>query len=286
MKNKLARTIAATTFAGIALPLFAVGASAQTTTTTTPAAPTTTTTTSTSTSVPAKRIITASNAKFQKNNRSTEPAVNAEVAPGSAWEVISTDSEFSEFASLVKAAGLEDLYSKAGTSTFIVPNNLAFAVLDQSQLSRLKDAKYKEQLGVIVRQHIATGVVNLGDFTRRLPTGLPVAPPTTVQNCSTTGGSLVNGVQVGGRTTCSSFTISAPTPPPAISTLTMLSGKTIPVQASVIADPSGGANHYRIAFPNAGFLEAADFTVKNGVVHTSDTLQMPAGSLTDIVGRR
>jgi hypothetical protein len=66
----------------------------------------------------------------------------------------------------------------------------------------------------------------------------------------------------------------------------MLSGKTIPVQASVIADPSGGANHYRIAFPNAGFLEAADFTVKNGVVHTSDTLQMPAGSLTDIVGRR
>jgi uncharacterized surface protein with fasciclin (FAS1) repeats len=278
MKKTLARSLALT---ALALPVLATTASAQTTTTTT--------TTTTTAAKSAQRVIQSTNSVFQKANRSTEAAVNPAAPTGTAWDAISTDSDLSEFAAIVKAAGAEELFSKTnGTWTYIAPSNSAFAVLDQDQLARLKDSRYKDQAAAIVRHHIANGSVTLGDFTRRLPTGLPIAPPTTIQNCSTTGGTLVNGVQTGGRLTCSSYTVSAPVPPPALESVVMLSGKTVPVQTSIVRDPSGGANHYRLAFGGGGLVETADFAVKNGMIHTTDTLMIPSDlkTLTDVVGRR
>jgi uncharacterized surface protein with fasciclin (FAS1) repeats len=280
--KKSTHALAVTALAALTLPLGVAGAQAQTASSTT----TTTSPSKVAAVAPTKRLVTSSNASFQKANRSTEPASNSEMPASTAWEVVSTDSDLSEFAAIVKAAGLEDLYSKAGISTFIVPTNAAFIVLDQDQVARLKDSKFKEQAANVVRHHIANGTVNLGDFTRRLPTGLPPAPPTTIQNCTVTGGVIVNSVQTGGRLACTSVAITAPVPPPAVSALTMLSGKTIPVQTSTVRDPAGGANHYRVAVANGGFLETADFAVKNGVLHTIDTLQIPTGTLTDVVGRR
>jgi uncharacterized surface protein with fasciclin (FAS1) repeats len=274
MKKTLARSLALT---ALALPALATAASAQSTPLPSTAAK------------PTQRVIQSTNSVFQKANRSTELAVNPAAPTGTAWDAISTDSDLSEFAAIVKAAGVEELFSKTnGTWTYIAPSNSAFAVLDQDQLARLKDPRYKDQAAAIVRHHIANGSVALGDFTRRLPTGLASVPPTTIQNCSTTGGTVVNGVQTGGRLTCSSYTISVPVPPPALESVVMLSGKTVPVQASIVRDPSGGANHYRLAFGGGGFVETADFAVKNGMIHTTDTLMIPSDlkTLTDVVGRR
>jgi uncharacterized surface protein with fasciclin (FAS1) repeats len=277
MKSTVARSLALT---ALAFPILATAASAQTTTTTTP---------STAASKPTQRVIQPTNSVFQKANRSTEVAVNPATPTGTAWDAISTDADLTEFASIIKAVGAENLFSKLdGTWTYIAPSNGAFAVLDQDQLARLKDPKYKDQAAAIVRHHIANGSTSLSDFTRRQPTGLPIAPPTTVQNCSTTGGTLVNGVQTGGRLTCTSFTISAPIPPAALESVVMLSGKTVSVQTSVVRDPSGGANHFRVGFGGGGLLETTDFVVKNGMVHTTDTMLIPSDlkTLTDIVGRR
>ncbi len=283
MKKTLARSLALT---ALALPVIANTASAQTTTSTTVPA---STTTSPAPAKPTQRLIQSTNSVYQKANRTTEVAATPVSAAGTAWDAISNDSDLSEFAAIVKAAGVEDLFSRTnGTWTYIAPTNSAFAVLDQDQLARLKDSRYKDQAAAIVRHHIANGSTTLNDFTRRLPTGLPIAPPTTVQSCSTTGGTLVNGVQVGGRLTCSTFTVPAPASPAALESVVMLSGKTVPVQASVVRDPSGGANRFRVALGGGGLLETTDFAVKNGMVHTSDTMLIPSDlkSLTDIVGRR
>jgi uncharacterized surface protein with fasciclin (FAS1) repeats len=279
MKSTVARSLALT---ALAFPILATAASAQTTTTTT-------TTPSATASKPTQRVIQPTNPVFQKANRSTEVAVNPAAPTGTAWDAISTDADLTEFASIVRAAGAENLFSKLdGTWTYIAPSNSAFAVLDQDQLARLKDPKYKDQAAAIVRHHIANGPTTLSDFTRRQPTGLPSAPPTTFQNCSTTGGTLVNGVQTGGKVTCTSYTISAPVPPAALESIVMLSGKTVSVQTSIVRDPSGGANHFRVGFGGGGLLETTDFVVKNGMVHTTDTMLIPSDlkTLTDIVGRR
>jgi uncharacterized surface protein with fasciclin (FAS1) repeats len=284
MKKTLARSLA---LAAMTLPVLATSASAQTTTTTVPAS--TTATTTTVPAKPAQRVIQSTNPVYQKANRTTEVAANPAAPAGTAWDTISTDSDLSEFAAIVKAAGAEELFTRTnGTWTYIAPSNSAFAVLDQDQLKRLKDPRFKDQAAAIVRHHIANGSTTLNDFTRRLPTGLPAAPPTTVQSCTTTGGTIVNGVQVGGRVTCSSFVITVPVPPAALDSVVMLSGKTVSVQTSVVRDPSGGANRFRVALGGGGLLETTDFAVKNGMIHTTDTMLIPSDlkSLTDIVGRR
>jgi hypothetical protein len=142
------------------------------------------------------------------------------------------------------------------------------ALADQDQLPRLKDPKYEDHAAAIVRHHIANGSTSLSDFSRRLPTGLPIAPPTTVLYCFTTGGTLVNGVQTGGRLTCTSFTISAPIPPAALGSEVMLTGKWLSIQTSVVRDPSGGTNHFRVGFGGGGLLETTGFVVKNGTICT------------------
>jgi uncharacterized surface protein with fasciclin (FAS1) repeats len=249
MKKTLAITA---TVIALTIPTFATAANAQTTTTT-PSSQTTP-------AAKLKSLIEPTNAAFQREFKSTELA-NAPSTITSAWETISNDASLTEFASLVKAAGLESLFQKAdGITTFLVPSNQAFAVLDQAQLARLKEPRYKDQAASVVRLHVLTGRLTLDDFTRRLPTNVRLlrsAPTTT-------------------------------TPPKPIDIVVSDSGKSISIRGSVIPDPTGGLNHFRVTIGTGGIIEAADYPVKNGIMHLTDTLQLPTtgGSLSDLVGRR
>jgi uncharacterized surface protein with fasciclin (FAS1) repeats len=290
------------TLAACSFPLFAGIANAQTTTT-----PTTSTTTSPSTSSPSTssttaptasttlaspltRIVTPGDSIFQRTFKSSEIAANNNQAVAkTAWEVITTDAAMTEFADLVKASGQEKLFNRTdSTSTYLLPTNDAFKVLDQGQLSRLKEPRFKEQAGLVVRQTVASGRTVLADFTRRLPTGIPAPRPIFQESCSLVGGTLVNNVLTGARTVCNSFPIPVPTPLPAVEAISTEAGRSLSVRAVTVPDPNGGTNRFRILVGNSAMIEAADFSVKNGVIHTTDTLQIPAnlGSLSDIVGRR
>ncbi len=262
----------------LTIPMFGSVASAQSTST----APATT-----ATKPSLQHLVTSSNSTFQRTTRSTELA-NPPQTTATAWDTISNDASLSEFASLVKAAGLENLFSRAdGTWTYVIPTNDAFSVLEQAQLARLKEPRFKDQAAAIVRQHVMNGRFTYADFTRRLPTGLPSTPPATQTSCSTVGGTLINGVTLGGTVFCSTLTIPVPVPAPAVDAVLTESGKPMSVRTSVVRSVSGGQNHFLVTIGSGGFLETADFAVKSGVLHTTDTLQIPAGlgSLTDLVGR-
>jgi uncharacterized surface protein with fasciclin (FAS1) repeats len=292
--NKHARTnrshqlIALSALATLSLPLFAGVANAQSTTTTA------TPSTSSAATTPAKssltRIVRPADSTFQKTYKSSEPAANnTQSADKTAWEIISTDGALTEFAALVKATGLEKLFSRTeSTSTYVLPTNDAFAVLDRSQLDRLKEPRFSDQAGAIVRQTVSGGRTVLADFTRRLPTGLPAPRPVFQESCSLVGGTLINNVLTNARTVCNSFPLPVPVVQPAVETLSTEGGRPVGIRTVVVPDPNGGANRFRVLVGNSAMIEAADFSVKNGVIHTTDTLQIPSnfGSLSDIVGRR
>ncbi len=265
----------------LTVPLFGSIANAQTTSQTTSTPPATT-----AAKPPMQRLVTSSNSLFQRTNRSTELA-NPPQGAATAWDTISNDASFTEFASLVTSAGLENLFSRVdGTWTYVIPTNDAFSVLEQTQLARLKEPRFKDQAAAIVRQHVMNGRFTFADFTRRLPTGLPPTLPTIQTSCSTVSGTLVNGVTIGGAVYCSTFTIPVPIPAPPVDTIATESGKNMSVRTSVVRSASG-QNHFRVTIGSGGSIESADFGVKNGVLHTTDTLQIPSGlgSMTDIVGR-
>jgi uncharacterized surface protein with fasciclin (FAS1) repeats len=234
-----------------------------------------------------QKIITASNPALQKQFSSTELAAAPSVAAGTVLDVINNDANLSEFAALVKATGQENLFSRAdGTWTYVLPTNDAFKVLDQAQLGRLKEPRFKDQASLVVRQHVLTGKVTFADLTRRLQTGAPTAPPSTVQVCNVVGGSIVNGVQTGGTTVCTNVTPATTVPAPRVDSVTTESGRVIAVQAVTVRTQTS-ESRVRVTIGSA-LLEIADFPAKNGTVHTTETLMIPTqlGSLTDIVGRR
>ncbi len=292
MKKKIVVTSLAALSLSVAL--FGSAATAQTTPSTTTAPPTTAPATTPSTTAPTtvkpgqQKIVTPANAALQKQYRSTEPATAPSVAAGSAWDVITNDAALSEFASLVKATGQENLFSRSdGTWTYILPTNDAFKVFDQAQLARLKEPRFKDQASLIVRQHVLNGRVALADMTRRLPTGTATVPPSTVQVCNVVGGTLVNGVQTGGTLVCSSVTPATAPPAPRVDSVTTESGKVLSVQAAAVTTQTS-ENRFRVTIGGTALLEIADFPAKNGLIHTTETLMIPSqlGSLTDIVGRR
>lgn len=285
--NRSRKIVALSTLATLSLPLFAGVANAQSTTTT--SAPSTSSVAPT----PAKsltRIVRPADSTFQKTYKSSETAANnTQSAEKTAWEIISTDAALSEFADLVKATKLERLFSRTeSTSTYVLPTNDAFAVLDRSQLDRLKEPRFSDQAGAIVRQTVSGGRTVLADFTRRLPTGLPAPRPAFQESCSLVGGTLINNVLTNARTVCNSFPLPVPVVQPAIETLNTEGGRLVGIRTVVVPDPNGGANRFRVLVGNSAMIEAADFSVKNGVIHTTDTLQIPStfASLSDIVGRR
>ena len=264
--------------ASLSLPLISVAANAQTA----PLAP------AAVTSTPAlARIVFPSNAVFQRFARSTELANSGPSTTATAWETISNDASLSEFASLVKAAGLESLFSGAGAqSTYFAPTNDAFNVLDPLQLARLKEPRFKAQAATIVRQLVATGRVSFSDFTRRLPTGLKVSAPVPVQSCGLSGGTFLNGLQIGASLMCFSYIPDVPLAPLPVDSVTA-DGVTLAVRTAVIPGVNFAPNHFRVGVGGA-MLETADYPVKNGLLHTVDTLPIPVKlgqSLSDIVGR-
>lgn len=234
------------------------------------------------------RLVTPTNPTFQRLYGSTEMSAATPATVMTAWETIVNDASFTEFASLVKAAGLEGLFSRIdGTYTYFIPTNDAFTVLDQRQLARLKEPAFKEQLSVIVRQFVTAGRLTLNDATRRLPTNVPAPASVTVQNCVVVGGALVNGVQVGGTAQCSAYVVPRTAELAAATSVVTEAGIAISVRASVIQAMSG-PNHYRVTLGNGAAIETADYPVKNGVLDSIDTLPIPSQlgrSLTDIVGR-
>jgi uncharacterized surface protein with fasciclin (FAS1) repeats len=255
---------------------------------------TTSTTTTTTTAKPATssftRIVRPGDSVFQKANKSSEIAAgNTQSLDKTAWEIISTDAALTEFADLVKATGLEKLFNRTdSTSTYVLPSNDAFSVLDRGQIDRLKEPRFLEQAGAIVRQTVSGGRTLLADFTRRLPTGLPAPRPVLQESCSLVGGTFINNVLTNARTVCNVFPLPVPTVLPAVESLSTEGGRAVGVRTIVVDDPNGGANHYRVLVANSAMIEAADYSVKNGVIHTTDTLQIPSNwaSLADVVGRR
>ena len=275
------KIIASFAFATLSIPIATAAANAQVAQP--PVAPA---------AAPAKvslgRLVAPSNPTFQRQYGSTETSAATPTTVVTAWETIVNDASLTEFASLVRAAGLESIFSRTdGIYTYFVPTNDAFTVLDQRQLARLKEPAFKEQLGVIVRQFVTAGRFTLNDATRRLPTNVPAPASVTVQNCSVVGGVLVSGIQVGGTAQCSAYVVPRTAELPAATSVLTETGTAISVRASVIPSISG-PNHYRVTLGNGAAIETADYPVKNGVLDSIDTLPIPTQlgkSLTDIVGR-
>lgn len=206
-----------------------------------------------------ERIVTPGGLAVTQNPRSTQLAANLPATTGSAWDIITKDASLTEFAALVKATATESLFFRVdGSFTYLLPTNDAFRVLDQTQLARLKEPRYKDQAAAVVRQHVLVGRAGYVEFTRGLPTGVPrTGPATTV-------------------------------PDRRVDSVTTESGKVMSVRTTVITDRVGSANRFAIVVGSGGLIEIADYPVRNGLAHTTETLQMPApfNSITDIVGRR
>jgi uncharacterized surface protein with fasciclin (FAS1) repeats len=242
-----------------------------------PTTATITTIATTSTKPPTKLVaLGATEAMFQRNSHTTEVAI-ANPNPGAtAWSVISTDPSFVEFSKLVRATKLESLFERSDAKfTFLVPTNGAFASLDQMQLARLQTAAYADAAAQIVRQHVALGRATLADFTRRAPY---VPNPFSTNAGATTTVTLAPPIG-----TTSSTTVPYV---PAVTVLKTDGGGELAVASSIVAVPGGG-DRPRVSVSEAA-IEISDFAVGNGVLHTVDSVLLPARlgkSLTDIVGR-
>jgi uncharacterized surface protein with fasciclin (FAS1) repeats len=233
-------------------------------------------------------LVTQSNAEFARTNHSTELANATLSTSATAWDTISSDAQFSKFAALVKAVGLEGEFNKSTSkSTFLVPTNDAFAVLDEAQVAKLSAANFKTQATMIVKEMIATTAVSFADMVRELPTGLTpvVAPP--VETCATIESVVIDTMYYAGSVSCSYVAAPVTAIPDAISSLTTANGTSLDIEASVIPGDTE-VNHFLVTLEGGTVLNTADYHVTNGIIHTIDSLIIPAQlgeNLTDIVGR-
>jgi uncharacterized surface protein with fasciclin (FAS1) repeats len=273
MKNSAAKIAAALAITAIALPMIASSVQAATNETT---SPTTT------------FLVTQSNAEFARTNHSTE-LTNAKLSTtATAWDTISGDAQFSKFAALVKAVGLEGEFNKSSSkSTFLVPTNDAFAVLDEAQVAKLSAANFKTQATTIVKEMIATDAVSFADMVRELPTGLaPVVTP-PIETCATIESVVIVEVYYAGSISCSYVAALVAVVPDAISTLTTANGTALQIEASIVPGDTE-VNHFLVTLEGGAVVNTADYHVTNGIIHTVDSLIIPAElgqNLTDIVGR-
>lgn len=227
--------------------VFTLAASAQTATTTT----------STPTAAMTLKVrVNGPDADAKRRLGTTERASVIE-APGTAWSLISTDANLSEFAALVASTKTQALFSSADAWTFLVPTNAAFAVLDPVQRARLTDPKYASQAAEIVRNTAAKGRVALADL---LPLTVTFPASGTVR----------------ARTV---------TTPPLVNQITTDAGSVLRVRVSPI---DGVTPERSRVFIGGAFVDLADAGVTNGALHTTDTLSIPTRlgrSLADVVGR-
>jgi uncharacterized surface protein with fasciclin (FAS1) repeats len=239
--------------AAVALPVVlslgfgvsAANAQSATTTTSTPAV-----------ALSVKIRVNGPDADAKRRLGTTERASTSE-APGTAWSLISTDANLSEFASLVTLTKTQALFSGSDVSTFLVPTNAAFAVLDPVQRARLSDPKFVGQAADVVRNTIAKGRVTLGDL---LPQTVTFPASGTVRARTVTTPALVNRIttEAGSALGVRVFTIDGTTP-----------------------------ERSRVFIGDA-FVDLADTPITNGAFHTTDTLNIPSRlgrTLTDVPGR-
>jgi uncharacterized surface protein with fasciclin (FAS1) repeats len=273
MKNPTAKITGALAIAAIALPLIASSVQAATNETTSPAT---------------TFLVTQSNAEFARMNHSTELTNATRSTTATAWDTISSDAQFSKFAALVKAVGLEGEFNKSSSkSTFLVPTNDAFAVLDEAQVAKLSAANFKTQATRIVKETIAAGAVSFNDMVRELPTGLPVVVAPPIETCATIESTVVNDVYYPGSISCSYVEAPVAVVPDAISTLTTANGTALEIEASIVPGDTE-LNHFLVTLEGGAVVNTADYHVTNGIIHTLDSLIIPAElgqNLTDIVGR-
>jgi uncharacterized surface protein with fasciclin (FAS1) repeats len=232
----------------LSLGVFASAASAQTATTTTSTPPA---------ALSVKIRVNGPDADAKRRLGTTERASTSE-APGTAWNLISTDANLSEFAALVRLTKTQALFSGADASTFLVPTNSAFAVLDPVQRARLSDPKYAGQAADIVRNTVAKGRVALADLvpqTVTFPAALNVRARTVVT-------------------------------PPLVTRITTEGGSTLSVRVFSL-DGATTPERSRV-FVGDAFVDLADAGITNGAFHTTDTLNIPSRlgrTLADVVGR-
>ena len=96
----------------------------------------------------------------------------------------------------------------------------------------------------------------------------------------------MNGLQIGASLMCFSYLPDVPLAPLPVDSVTA-DGVTLAVRTAVIPGVTFAPNHFRVGVGGA-MLETADYPVKNGLLHTVDTLPIPVKlgqSLSDIVGR-
>jgi uncharacterized surface protein with fasciclin (FAS1) repeats len=231
----------------LSIGMFASGANAQSVTTTT-SAPTA--------AVIVKVRVNGPDADAKRRFGTTERAATSE-APGIAWGLISTDANLTEFAALVTFTKTQALFSSADASTFLVPTNAAFAVLDPVQRARLSDPKYASQAADVVRNTVTKGRVALADL---LPQTVTIPASGTVR----------------------ARTVSTP---PAVSRVTTESGSVLSVRVFPVDGTTTGRSR---VFIGDAFVDLADVAIANGVLHTTDTLSVPSRlgrTLADVVGR-
>jgi uncharacterized surface protein with fasciclin (FAS1) repeats len=241
------RTTAVLVPVALSLGVFASAAGAQSATTTTSVPPA---------ALTVKVRVNPSDADVKRRLASTERASTSE-APGTAWNLISTDANLSDFAALVTLTKTQTLFSGNDVSTFLVPTNAAFSVLDPTQRARLNDSKFATQAADIVRNAVAKGRVSLADLLPQTVTFPAVG-------------------NVRARTVVT---------PPVVSRITTEGGSTASVRVVTL---DGTTPERSRVFVGDAFVDLADVPITNGALHTTDTLSIPSRlgrTLTDVVGR-
>jgi uncharacterized surface protein with fasciclin (FAS1) repeats len=86
-------------------------------------------------------------------------------------KVLDTADELSSTAGLVRAAGLEQAFSGAGSYTLFAPTNAAISALPESERKHLESPEGRPQLIALLRQHVVPGYVSKADLDKGLSRG-------------------------------------------------------------------------------------------------------------------
>ena len=186
-------------------------------------------------------------------------------APGQdAWAYISADPQFSTIVGMVTSAGLQSAFS-GGTSTFLVPTNSAFNVLDSTKVSTL--AGDNAAIGRLVNSIVSNSNPSLLDFALGLD-GAVAPAVNTITTCTNNVVYDVNGNLVPDpNNTCSTLTTTETLAAP-VTALAMRDGSVRNVTVTgVSGDKSNGV---QVLVDQAAISTSA--TVTNGTVDAIDTV--------------
>jgi hypothetical protein len=201
---------------------------------------------------------------------SQSPATLTATNIGTAWSTISTDPQFTTFASVIKNAGMQSAYGNTA-GTFLAPTNLAFAIAGPDVVKALTDPANASVAVRYVKSMTSTETPSVLDLFRADPGSVDPTPVTST-NCVPSTYVDVNGVTwFTGQNVCTSTT-DVPPLAPAVDNLTTTDGR---VLQATVTDEIGTGN--LIKGVALSFGEGYVFTVtkvSNGYVDAIDTVNL------------